>query len=118
MVIKIFLRISWWIESLKEQHLFEIEIFCYIEFLLSFFYQFNVSLQNNIIQFLKIYIYIIDSNILNSSVFIQPNMATLAQPMAFLIFIFIWNICWLVDQYCDFSLIDSIIYSHYPKITF
>ncbi len=27
-VVLFFFRILWWIESLKEQHLFEIEIFC------------------------------------------------------------------------------------------
>ncbi len=29
-MIKLYPRILWWIESLKEQHLFEIEIFCNI----------------------------------------------------------------------------------------
>ncbi len=35
----------WWIESLKEKHLFEMEIFCKIIFTV-IFGQFNVSLLN------------------------------------------------------------------------
>ncbi len=39
-------RIFWWIESSKEQHLFEIEIFCGINVCTVTFDQFNASLLN------------------------------------------------------------------------
>ncbi len=48
-----FLRIIWWIESSKEQHLFEIEIFCNIISVFTVtFDQFNASLLNKSIKIL------------------------------------------------------------------
>ncbi len=44
-------RILWWIERSKEQHFFEIEIFCYI--LNVTFDQLNVSLWNKSINFFQ-----------------------------------------------------------------
>ncbi len=50
----IFSRIFWWIESSKEQHFFKIELFCKIINVFSVtFHQFNVSLLNKSINFLK-----------------------------------------------------------------
>ncbi len=50
----LFFRILWWIESSKEKHLFEIEIFCYIinAFTVTFD-QFNESLLNKSIHFFQ-----------------------------------------------------------------
>ncbi len=56
----LFFRIHRWIESSKEQHLFEIEIFCNIINVITVtFDQFNASLMDKSINFLKIYIIVI-----------------------------------------------------------
>ncbi len=62
--VEIFFRILWWIESSKEQHLFE--IFCNNVKVSVTFLQFNASLINKVLIYLFIFK---DSKLLNGSVY-------------------------------------------------
>ncbi len=67
----LFFRILWWIESSKEQHLFEKEIFCNIiinGFTVTFD-QFNASLLNKLINFQRAKKILLTPKLLNSIVF-------------------------------------------------